>query len=313
MGSSRYLAGLAPDQRKELQGRLHTRQSGRCYICDEPIDLVLHGGQLDIDHIAPLAADGIDAENNFALTHASCNRSKGASDLRVARRLAEFEKLQQAARERGDRGADRPMAYAAVERTFFRELLCKKALNTPIDAGLEDGTNPRELERDQMVSLMSLFADIFFVGRWDPEVGGRKLESRAQKGEKIPEEHLRAWRIAREEVLGNVMRWVRLVIENYFAYTGRVVKGDRLLQVSLPDELWRRIEAFLRNLSALPCWFDRNLSTTVFGPKQNLDYWEKDFETGKAPNGIIILTDGLDLNQMIQELSGQGTHDGSDS
>ena len=544
MDTSRLLAGLTSDQRKELQGRLHTRQSGHCYICDEPIDLVLHEGQLDVDHIDPIAADGIDAENNFALTHASCNRSKGTSDLRVARRLAEFEKLQQAARERGDRGAnlgdvlarhgggkanvrfkrtsdriefsfpevgdnsirssplykdklsgmeyfftvvpleyihhddrinprsigvnvrglieeflkkrpqlhvglawwapgedsagqlklfdgqhkaaaqimlgvrelpirvfvepevdllittntnagsklrqvafdaavmrhlgstlyadrvkqyremrnlseddwsfseqdlvrffrgerremeryiidaqrdavthnkdnrllefvewsgkvaDRPMAYATVERTFFRELLYKKALDTDIDVGLEDGSNPRRVERDQMVQLMSLFADRFFVGKWDPEVGGRKLESRARGGEKIPEEHLRAWRIAREEVLGNVMRWVRLVIENYFAYTGKLVKGDRLLQVNLPDELWQRIETFLWNLSALPCWIDRNLSTTVFGPKQNLDYWEKVFETGKAPSGVTILTSGLDLNQMIQQQPSQDT------
>ena len=39
MDTSRLLAGLTSDQRKELQGRLHTRQSGHCYICDEPIAL----------------------------------------------------------------------------------------------------------------------------------------------------------------------------------------------------------------------------------------------------------------------------------
>ena len=50
----------------------------------------------------------------------------------------------------------------------------------------------------------------------------------------------------------------------------------------------------------LPCWFDRNLSTTVFGPKQNLVYWEKVFGTGQAPSGIQILAKPLDLPQMIQ-------------
>ena len=52
-----------------------------------------------------MSEEGADTENNLALTHASCNRSKGASDLRVARRMAEFERLQEAARQRGERGA----------------------------------------------------------------------------------------------------------------------------------------------------------------------------------------------------------------
>jgi hypothetical protein len=199
------------------------------------------------------------------------------------------------------KSADRPLAYSTIERTFFRELLYKKALDTPIDEGMEQGTNPRFLEREQMIRVMNFFADTFFVGKWDPDFGGYRIENKVQSGEKVPEYHLRAWRIAREEVLANVMRWVRLVIENYFAYTGQIVHADRLLHVRLPDELWRRVERFLINLSNLPCWIDRKLSNTVFGPKQNLDYWEKVFATGKSPNGIVtILAKPLDLPQMIQ-------------
>ena len=224
----------------------------------------------------------IDAQRS-AITHDSDNR------------LLEFV-------EWSGRGADRPLAYSTIERSFFRELLHKHALDNRIDEGLSDGTNPRALERAQMALLMNLFADVFFVGHWDPEIGGRQLENRVQGGEKVPEMHLRAWRIARDEVLANVMRWVCLVIENYRAYTAAPpVDRDRLLHTSLPDELWRRVEAFLRNLAKLPCWYDRQFSTTVFGPKQNLDYWEKVFSTGKAPNGISILAKGLDLHQMIRD------------
>jgi HNH endonuclease len=86
----KYLSGLNAEQRAQLEHRLHDRQKNRCFICDERIDFVLHKGQLDIDHIDPLIKDGLDSENNFALTHASCNRSKGASNLEVARRLAEL-------------------------------------------------------------------------------------------------------------------------------------------------------------------------------------------------------------------------------
>lgn len=416
MAQSRYLSSLAPEQRAELDQRLHSRQTGRCFICDDPIDLVLHKGQLDVDHIDPLIEDGLDAENNFALTHASCNRSKGAANLQIARRLAEFERLQAQAQKDGKRGAnlgdvlaqhggakallrirreaeyvefslpevgdnrirkvpiyrdklsgmesfftslplhylhhddrinprsigsnirglieeflakrpqlhvglawwtpendgagavkvfdgqhkaaaqillgvedlpvrvflepdanvlllantnaggklrqvafdtavmrhlgsslyidrvkryqgmrgladtdysfseldlvrffkgerremeryiidaqrdaithdptnallefvewagkaaDRPLSYNTLERSFFREFLYKSALDTPIDAGLEEGNNPRELERRQMVRLMSLFAEVFFVGSWDPGLGAVNWRSRS--------------------------------------------------------------------------------------------------------------------------------------
>lgn len=99
------LAALDKEGRDALERRLLERQTGKCFICDETIDLVLHDGQLDVDHIVPLNDQGPDEENNFALVHAACNRSKGASDLRVARRMAEFDRLQSEAQRRGERGA----------------------------------------------------------------------------------------------------------------------------------------------------------------------------------------------------------------
>ena len=104
MAHSKYLEGLTPDARSSLERLLLKQQSGKCFICDETINPDLH--QLDVDHVTPLAEQGADDEHNFALTHASCNRRKGASDLRVARRMAEFEKLQQQALDRGERGAN---------------------------------------------------------------------------------------------------------------------------------------------------------------------------------------------------------------
>jgi hypothetical protein len=103
---SRYVAGLSQEQRHSLEDRLHNIQSGKCFICRKAIDLELHRGELELDHIKPLALRGNDAENNLALTHRSCNRDKGASDLRVARCLAELKSFEESAKERGDRGAN---------------------------------------------------------------------------------------------------------------------------------------------------------------------------------------------------------------
>ena len=111
----------------------------------------------------------------------------------------------------------------------------------PIGEGME-----RALKREQMVRLMNLFAEIFFVGNWDPDLGGRKLENRLRKGDPIPEQHLRAWRIAREEILASVLGWLRLVIEHYNAWTGRKIERDKLLHYALSEDLWQRIKAARR-------------------------------------------------------------------
>ncbi len=532
MAYSRYIDRLTPEETNALRERLHTVQSHVCFICRESIDLQLHDGSLEFDHIEPLAVGGKDTEINLALTHSSCNREKGASDLRVARCISELHSLEKNAKERGDRGAnfgdvlqnyggakeelrlkiydssveysfpnvgdntvhssplyqdklseslyffavvplqyihhddminprsigsnirglieefqkkrpqlhvglawwtsnedstgflklfdgqhkaaaqvllgatelpirifinpkinvlvqantnagsslrqvafdkavmrhlgstlyadrlkqfqkmrnlhednfsfseldlvqhfrgerrqmerfiidaqrnaiardgencllefvewsgkgnDRPMAYSTVDRAFF-QLLYQKALSNPIDQG-----NERGLERRQMMSLMNIFAKTFFVGHWDFDIGGRRIESRIQNGDKFPSEHLRAWRISRDEVAVNVLRWVRLVIENYNAVNGRNVERERLFLEEFPDLLWGNIERFLRSLSELTCWTDTELSSSVFGTKHNQDYWESVFKIGQAPDGTHVLQAGLELKEMISQ------------
>ena len=537
MTRSQYLASLTPEQRQDLERRLHDRQAGRCFICDDPIDPVLHKGQLEIDHIDPLRSGGLDSENNFALTHGVCNRRKGASNLLVARRLSEFDRLQEKARESGKRGANlgdvldnhdgaqellrlvcengharfsfpevghtkvhqapilhdklsdmrsffgafpieylhhddtinprsignirplleefqkrnpqlhvalgwwaasddgvgrlrifdgqhkaaaqillgirelpvrvflepdtdvllrtntnaggklrqvafdpavmrhlgstiyaerlktyrqlrelteddysfsekdlvrffkgesremerfivdaqrdamnsepgnklldfvewsgrgtiRPLPYMSIERSFFKELLYKKALESPLGDGIETGTNPRQLERAQLVRIMNLFADVFFVHSWDPDVGGYRIEKRLQSGQKISPEHLRAWRISRDEVLGNIIGWVRFCMENYFALTAQMYDRDKILHKELPQPLWQGIEKFLRSVANLPLWSDAKLSNIVFGPKQNRQFWKQVFETGETPTGIRVLTEPFDLKRMISD------------
>src|SRR5207247_5547195 len=53
------------------------------------------------EHGEPLRAGGKDHPPNFAATHASCNRSKQASDLRVARVLARFAAIKDQVSEQG--------------------------------------------------------------------------------------------------------------------------------------------------------------------------------------------------------------------
>ena len=92
---SKYLESLSKEDKMNLIQKLYEIQNGKCFICGEPIDIKLHS--YDIDHIHPLANHGPDAEENFALTHSSCNRSKSDADLKIAQILYKLKKIQEQA------------------------------------------------------------------------------------------------------------------------------------------------------------------------------------------------------------------------
>lgn len=93
--SSKYLKSLSAEEYKELTTKLWNIQRKTCFICGDEIDLVLHH-PTNIDHIVPLANKGKDSEENFAITHESCNKSKQDSDLKIARILHRLKKIQDA-------------------------------------------------------------------------------------------------------------------------------------------------------------------------------------------------------------------------
>jgi len=77
------------DQKSELIQRLHTAQNELRYVCSKVINLRVH--PVDVDRIHALSRGGVDDEQNRALTHASCNRSKGTRDLELQRILQRFK------------------------------------------------------------------------------------------------------------------------------------------------------------------------------------------------------------------------------
>lgn len=90
---SKYWQELSRDEYENLKRKLWEIQQGKCFICGKDIDLDLH--TTDIDHIIPLANKGKDKEENFALTHDSCNRSKLDANLNIARILHSLNDLKE--------------------------------------------------------------------------------------------------------------------------------------------------------------------------------------------------------------------------
>lgn len=540
MGSL-YLNGLNSDQRKVLEVTLHQTQLGKCFICEKDIDLQLHSGLIDIDHIEPIKTGGKDDTSNFALTHASCNRSKQATNLRVARVMARYTKirddvahenrgpnlsdilhhyggakhdlplvlnqdtvamsfpdmghndihklplykdelsgldyffakipiqylyhddrinpravggslhglieefykkrpqlhvalawaelqdgqhhtkvhvfdgqhkataqvllgvrelpvrvflnpdldillttntnagtgLRQVAFDKsvqrhlgsalyterieryrndlhlpeddysfsekdlvnhfkgewreigryildsvrdsithnadnklkdfidfGGKATERPLSYSTIEKTFYSFFIFGTVLETPLEYRIDEGENPRELEKEQILRLMNLVAETIYVGQFDSALGTSRVENKVQKGEDIPEAHLRAYRLSKEEILYSWLRFVRQIIQNYFITTGTPFQEAKSFQYKFPEPLWDNIENFLLNLKHLPLWINSGLSQTVFGGKQNYDFWQKIFETGKTPQGQKVMATGINLMHMIQPYQG---------
>lgn len=534
--ASKYLDSLSGKEYEELTKKLHKIQNGTCYICQKQIDLSLHKGQTNIDHIIPLANGGKDQELNFALTHESCNKSKQDADLRVARVLAKLReiredvnmhpdngnktaslkhvllkydgskyefpykieggylkysfpgigdntiyesrimtdylsqeqsvfievpieyifhdelinprginssinllvkeffkgnpqlhlslarivegkikifdgqhkavaqillgnrkillrvflnpnvdrlietntnagsKLRQIAFDKSimrqlhntlyadrirkyqedhhlseddynfseeqlvehfkgevnlkkyiidsakhqithsddnqlkdyidfeGRGKELPISYSSFEKTFLAKFLdSKRILSTPLNYRIDEGKNPRELEQKQLIQVLNIIAEEIYINKFNPEVGVFRLEQRIvnNKDSDISDEHLVAYRMGKEEIMYNWLEYLKRVIENFFANTGRMYDKGSEFQNEFPEQLWINITNFIRNLKELPLWKDKSLSSTVFSGKQNYSYWETIFKTGKTIDGVQVLAQPLNYVEMI--------------
>lgn len=193
--------------------------------------------------------------------------------------------------EMGGKGTERPLSYSAIEKAVYSQTIFGGMLDTPDDHGSDAGENPRDVERDQVVRLLNIIADRIYIGQWDPGIGSSKLESKVQQDVDVAEDHLRAHRMGREEIL---QAWVELVLnvcQTVVISSGQFWDNSKPFHRLLPDSVWVNIENFVQNFSRLPLWKNRALSSTVFGGKHNVQFWKNAFASGSA-NGITILPGG---------------------
>lgn len=201
----------------------------------------------------------------------------------------------------GGRGKESPLSYSTIEKTFFSFFIHQEILETPLNFRLEDGENPRIVEREQILKLMNVLAEELYIAKFDLELGTDKIESKIQKGDrKIPHDHLRAYRMSKEEIIYNWLSYVGQVARNYFINLGAPDPGSRLFQKPFPDQVWINIRRFVNRLAGMPVWVNWDLSETVFGGKQNNSFWRSVFETGRTPQGVEVLAKPINLNEMIQ-------------
>lgn len=207
--------------------------------------------------------------------------------------------------DRGGRAKEKPLSYASVEKTFYSFFISSDPLDTSLDFKLEEGLNPRDLEKKQIIRLMNIIADNILIGKYDLEVGTNRIENRIQQGdETLDWNHVAAFRMMKEEILYAWLSYINDIVSMYYANMGkRVANRHDFFQEAFPEQLWNNIENFIINLAELPLWKNKELSSTIFGGKQNYSFWKNIFEKGQSINGEKILAKPLEIKEMILPVS----------
>jgi hypothetical protein len=132
--------------------------------------------------------------------------------------------------EYAGKGYEKPFSYSSIERTFYSQFIYPAMLQTPWNHQADTGENPRELEQTQIIRLMNVIAEKIYVGQYQDELGTRRIENKVQNGEDVPEPHLRAFRMAKEEVLHCWLKSISQIIHHHFIYGGKPFDRDRAFQ-----------------------------------------------------------------------------------
>ena len=202
------------------------------------------------------------------------------------------------------RGTQLPLSYSTFEKTFLAAFVnAKTILNTPINYKIDEGLNPRVLEKEQLIKMCNILAEEILIGKYDIEIGTHRIENNIAegRGNMIPDDHLIAYRLFKEEIMYNWIQYLRLIVKNHFAFAGTMYNEENLFQQKIPEQLWENIKTFIVNLKDLPLWRDRSMSSTVFGGKNNYDFWKSVFSTAKTPDGTNLLACPLNVADMIKK------------
>jgi len=201
-----------------------------------------------------------------------------------------------------------PISYSAYDKTFLASLIDSKLiLKTTISYKTDAGLNPRELEIDQIIRLLNIVAEEIYINKFQPETGVYQVENKIVNNQdtKITDDHLIAYRMSREEILFNWLRYLKEVIRAYFINTGKIIEESKMFQYQFDEQVWINIRNFIHNLKELPLWKNRSMAATIFAGKNNYDYWKTIFESGKSPDGADVLTKPINFIEMINNLQGE--------
>ena len=166
----------------------------------------------------------------------------------------------------GERTRERqkPISYNSFEKTFMRFFVYTYPSDDTISA-----TNPpqstyylRFEERNNIVKLMNRIAEKLLIGKFNLKKGASKLEAKLRSGEKLPTDHVKAYRVFRPrvfevwcEVLANSIKTI-LKIKGKLSETN--AKEGKIFWCKLNPEDWEQIDKMLEKIFNHKLWETKN-------------------------------------------------------
>lgn len=210
--------------------------------------------------------------------------------------------------EMGGRSTEKPLSYSTLDKTIYTQFINKTPLSKPLDYKKEEGLNPRDLEKQQLIKLMNIIATkLLLDGKFDRNIGTAKIEDKIRKSLdngtplEISWDHIRACRMLEETCFKNWTKYIGTIIRTFFIMNSGTEPKENFFQEQLPEQLWINIENYIENLSNLPLWKNAEFTKTIFGAgKPTDDYWETIFKTGETIQGVKVLSEPINVQEMIK-------------
>ena len=162
--------------------------------------------------------------------------------------------------EQKSRKRDKPISYDAFEKTFMRYFVYRKPAEDEIDPESEEYFRIRE--RQNVVKLMSLIAQKILENKFDNSIGAHKLEERLRKGEKIPDAHVKAYRIFRPKTLevwcGILRDGIVYLLKTRRKLSDTYARQGKILWGKLDDNDWEDIGKMLDRIFNHRIWLSKN-------------------------------------------------------
>ncbi len=135
-----------------------------------------------------------------------------------------------------------PLSISILQKTFFREMI----VSPPLEFEFEGPEDFRQVEKRNIIRLLSFIADAQLTGRWNPEANN----AAHKKAERIfGAGSLRAWVPMLRDVIAQVLQLYDAVAR------------EKVLFREINDTQWGLIEGRIERLFSHKVWEDPNPET----------------------------------------------------